>query len=601
MQLARDIGNQPDNFLHADRPGPGASDIHYARSGEETSGDLHFTHLVGTLRRHRRLIIAVAAIGTVLAGTVGLLIPRKYTATAEIVVDPQQADAAIGVATANQAPGEAAIDTQVAMLTSREFLRRVFDSLSAGQGTPVTGANAIRHTGEKARADTAREIDKLQRWLKVMQVRRSRVISISFTSTSPETAAAIANRIADLHIASTIDQKRTQTHQELVQLAARASKLKAEMQGGAEELRQALEHPSAAANGSRLAELKSEAAGAGQAYAGVLRRQTELREQEESITPEAHILSRAETPDRPSSPNPLLFIFPALIASSILGCLLAVFRDRLDRGLRSERDVVETLGIPCLGLVPRLSDVGSIHPHKRFLSEPFAPYSEAIRSSAAALKLAGPGVQKRTLLICSSVPGEGKTTLAVSLAVYAAHLGRRTLLVDFDFRHPSALRLLHADDENDSRALDLEGGPAPDLVRHLADLDIDYLPIPRCQGDPLALFAGTHLRDFLRQLRDRYDCIFIDSPPLLSVTEARLLRALADKILFIVKWGSTRPEVAQNALNLLRTAVSGRRPVAKTSAIITQVDMEQHANYGYGDAVEASVKYKKYYFHAASI
>jgi Mrp family chromosome partitioning ATPase len=199
-----------------------------------------------------------------------------------------------------------------------------------------------------------------------------------------------------------------------------------------------------------------------------------------------------------------------------------------------------------------------------------------------------------TLLISSSIPGEGKTTFAVSLAIYAARIGRRTLIVDFDSRRPSILRELHARDE----------GPVPNLVhfriskliRRLPDLDIDYLPIPRSSTDPLTLVASPYLNALQQRLRKHYDCILIDSPPVLGVTETRLLRMLADKTIFVVKWGSTSREVAQNALNVLCSpseTAAGR--ALETAAVVTQVDLKRHAEYRYGDAVETYVKHKKYF------
>jgi Mrp family chromosome partitioning ATPase len=134
------------------------------------------------------------------------------------------------------------------------------------------------------------------------------------------------------------------------------------------------------------------------------------------------------------------------------------------------------------------------------------------------------------------------------------------------------------------------------LIRRLPDLAIDYLPMPRVSTDPLALFASAHLNALLRQLREQYDCILIDSPPVLGVTETRLLRAVADKIIFVAKWGSTNREVARNALEGLcsvRETAAGR--TVETVAVVTQVDFKQHATYHYGDAVETYVKYQKYF------
>jgi Mrp family chromosome partitioning ATPase len=143
--------------------------------------------------------------------------------------------------------------------------------------------------------------------------------------------------------------------------------------------------------------------------------------------------------------------------------------------------------------------------------------------------------------------------------------------------------------------------PTSKLIRRLPDLEIDYLPMPRSSTDPLTLFASAPLNALHRQLREHYDCILIDSPPVLGVTETRLLRTLADKTIFVVKWDSTSREVAQNALNVLCSpseTAAGR--ALETAAVVTQVDLKRHAKYRYGDAVETYVKYRKYFRRSAA-
>lgn len=579
-------GAQSIDALRGDRPD--ASGYCYGRTGKEMQdSNLHFMQLVSILRRRSKLILAVTAACTVLAGTVGLLLPTRYTATAEIVVDPQRADVVRG--SVDRGPDETAIDTQVVMLNSRDRLRRVLESLSGEQGLPRIGPGT-------APAETARAIDALERHLRVTQVRRSRVISISFTATNPKTAADVANRIAELHIAGTLDERRARIRQELSRLESRATDLKGFMDQAAQAQQRFAGHPLPGADEARLDLIRRDASAAGQAYAGVLQQQAEMREQEESVTREAHVLSRAAPPDQPSSPNPLLFIFPALIASSVCGCLLAVLRERLDRGLRSEQDVTELLGLACIGLVPRLRAPNWTRPHDSLLRQPFSPYAEAIRSSAAKLQLGAIEPRSTIVLISSSVPGEGKTTLAMSLAVYMARLGRRTLLVDTDFRRPSFLRKSHAKD--DEATSELPPSAATKLIRPVADFGFDYLPVPPSSIDPLKMFWDSDLERFLQKMRDNYECILIDGPPILGATEAWLLRKMADKVLFLVKWESTRQEVARNAINLLRHSndPSGDAVGGEIVALVTQVDLRKHARYGYGDSVEALAKYKKYYF-----
>ena len=585
-----------------DRRRRAESSIPAAADEESAERNMPFRHVLGILRRHRKLVLGMAIVGTALAGGAAFLIPPEYTATAEIMVDPQQADAVGGNSGgASRAADEVAIavDTQVTMLSARGHLRRVLDSFAREDDPRTATFRADPQSADNKPFESTWTMERFERRLTVLQLRRSRVISIKFSARSPETAAAVANRIADLHIASTVDARRFQIGQEMAQLAARATELRMEMKQAAGTLQGLSERPPANQDEPHPNMLKREEMVAGEAYARVLRRQKELREQLESITPEAHILSPAAAPDRPSSPSPLLFLFPALIASVLCGGVLAVIRERLDNKIRSGRDVIEALGIPCIALVPQLRRKDRKAAPPSCLSDPFAPYTEAIRSAAASLRLAEAGVPRMTLLISSSVPGEGKTTFALSMAIYAARIGRRTIIVDFDSRRPSLLREAHAPD--DSPVPNLVDFPAAKLIRRLPGLDIDYLPIPRSSTDPLTMFASASLHALHRQLREHYDCILIDSPPVLGVTETRLLRTLADKVLFVVKWSSTSRDVAQNALNVLCSAsetAGGRVP--ETAAVVTQVHLKRHAKYRYGDAVETYVKYKKYFRRSAA-
>jgi Mrp family chromosome partitioning ATPase len=452
-----------------------------------------------------------------------------------------------------------------------------------------------------------RELDELDHGLKIIQERTSRVISVSFTAKNPERAAAVVNRVVQLYANGEAEQRRAQANQELAALDDRAGKLKHELDRAGETIQTLLlQQPPVAAGendeGSekdgRLRALEREAAASGQAYAGLLQRQKDIRDQQEIVTPGVSVLSLASPPDRPSSFNPILFIFPALVASLISASLLAIVLERLDQGLRTVRDVTDALGLPCIGLVPQLPRSRADRRLRHLLSEPFTPYTEAIRSVAATLCLAEPHRKPMTILISSSVPGEGKTTMAASLCIYAALLGRRALLVDFDCRHPSALRALGSRPK--TPLPDLKNRPLQELIQHIPDLNLDFLAMPRDATDPLAPFVGKRMQGLLGRVGSAYDCVFIDSPPLLGVTETRLLAALVDSVVFVIKWGSTRREVAQNAGDVLRCALQpDRRGAVSVSALVTQVDLKRHADYRYGDVGEAFAKYRKYYFGSA--
>jgi succinoglycan biosynthesis transport protein ExoP len=668
----------------------------------QQSAETQLQQVVNMLARRRKLILAMGLFGAALAGVAGFLIPARYTAKAQIVIDSLQVSAISGP-NRPETVDELAIETQVTMLTSRKHLRRVRESLlasppaTAAAPAPKTAAGtadeaAVIHSAAGPPPDAAGTptIEELEANLKIYQERNSRVIAVTYTSTDPEKAAALANQIAKLYIESQADRKKEEKdsgwlEQEITELnhqlslaksdfAARQARLAAvrdlqRREGAVDErgealdtgvlsevrrdriallqsqkelaaipsdahpqlqsvtakihdirekigrdvdriasqleneaqiagsrvrsLEQRLETVNAARSQAQEAELRlrappPESAESAQLYEALLHRQQQEMNQLNAL-PGMRILTVADAPILPASPNPILFIFPALVAFSIAGGFLATILEGLERGLRSERDIKDVLGIPCIGLIPQLARSRSrkLRMYQSLLQNPFAAYTEAIRSLVVAtLQPTAPDRVPKVVLITSSVEGEGKTKLAVSFAVYAARLQRRVLLVELAFRRPALLRELGG--KADTGVLDvLQGQPLAAAIQHVPELALDYLPLPRNPVDPLELLSGNKVQDLVRQLRESYDCVVIDGAPLLATTEGRLLASVVDKVLFTVKWGRTRRELAQNALGLLCSPfLPEGKPSNFVSAVITQVNLKKHAAYRGGDVAE---------------
>ena len=317
-------------------------------------------------------------------------------------------------------------------------------------------------------------------------------------------------------------------------------------------------------------------------YLSLAQREEELHQQREGLSSNIDILSLAAPPDRPTSPAAILFVPPALIAFTILGCFIAVLRDRLDSTFRDESEISVALGLRCVGMVPRVRPSNQMRLHEYLLSDPFSPYAEAIRSLVAATHLRPGDQTNKVVLVTSSVPAEGKTTLAVSLATYIAKLGYRVLLVDLDLRNPGIVRAFGGSGR-DIVPLPQQGSLLEASICHLPGLKLDYLAVGWNRSvDPVALFARADLANALGRLRDRYDCILIDSAPLLAVTESRLLAALADRILFVVKWGTTKRQEACSAIDMLRNGGFLNQDFTNVaSVVVTQVDPKSHVSHYY--------------------
>jgi polysaccharide biosynthesis transport protein len=620
---------------------------------------LHLRQLINVLRRRWKLIVAAVGVAAGLAGIIGLVFPPRYTAIAQAIVDPPRGSSGVAEPSIAGVLDDAGVLTHVAALLSQNHVQRVFDSLVAEWGPGPKERRRLLPNEEFS-------IDTFTLRINAFKDTHSRMIGITYVSTDPAFAAAVANRSVELYLATLternvadrndalrslskripfvraevvraeaalqsyrikhgftetsrmdmVDQQLVDLNRQLAvaksdlaelhgrptpssidhtavqsQLAAESSTLETRMQqlerriAVLQDASTEVREPEA-----RLRELQREATTFAQLYDGLVQRQKAILEGGD-VQPDVRVISPAAVPTLPSSLNPLLFIPPAMVLALIGAGLLAILLDQLDGTLRNEREVTDALGISCIGVVPQLTGGSKLRPHQ--LIPQSGRYTEAVRSIvAAALQLADPQTSPKTFLVTSSVPGEGKTTLAISFAVYAARIQRRVLLIDLSFRHPSIARELGGGAGGGILQV-LQGRAPADLIRAAPGLGFDYLPLSCDSTDPVKALAGEGMPKLLRQLGENYDCVVIDSASLLGATEARLLASMVDKILFAVKWGSTSREVAQNALELLRRSTLERVSLRDTIiAVITQVNLKRHARYRYGDFSENLLRAK---------
>lgn len=325
-----------------------------------------------------------------------------------------------------------------------------------------------------------------------------------------------------------------------------------------------------------LRELEREAAARRAVYEAMLGRLQEIQEQRDLLRPDARVISTAPVPDEPSFPKPSIMLAAGFLGSLGLGVLLVTVAELRDRTLRNSRQIERTLGLPTLALVPTIDHLRPGETPAGYLVErPHAAYAEAIREVEATRRmLAEPAEGGRVVLVTSSLPGEGKTSLATSLALTAARNGRRTILVDLDLRCPSVKPMLSVPQ--------ISGGTTRML---------DLLVL----GDEAGvanriLIRPAMLRQLIEQLRNTYDQVIIDSAPLLGLADTKTLTGLADQVLFVVRWGSTPEAAARAALQSLHSSAS-----TVVGVVLTRVDMKKHAKYGYGDAISYYHRYRKYY------
>lgn len=351
----------------------------------------------------------------------------------------------------------------------------------------------------------------------------------------------------------------------------------------------------AASSDVRLQTLIDDARAARQRLQQMRQRRIALIDERDSLVPAARVLSVAAVPDRPSSPSAFLFIPPAAVVAGMIGVAVAILRSQSDRSIRTERQLASLLELRSAGIVPQLARARKGRLHELMLERPMSAYAEAIRVIMASIE-PGPRAKKmaRAIMVTSSLPEEGKTTLAVSIATYAASLGRRVLLLDLDVRHPAVGREVGSDQSANAVATRDMPGVQVLTVQCGEKWSFDCIMLGNTAMDPFKLLETESFGPFMQRLRAEYDQIVIDTAPLLAVADTSLIVPFVDRILFAVRWGSTSSDLAMSGVDLLRRAMGrSERRGTDVAAVLTRVDLRQHARGRYGDRGDVLAAYAR--------
>ena len=288
-----------------------------------------------------------------------------------------------------------------------------------------------------------------------------------------------------------------------------------------------------------LRELEREAAAKQVRYEALLTRYQETKSQEGMLLPDAHVVSLAGVPSGPSSPSPTAFGVLGLALSIVLGIMMALLTEHADGTARSIRQIEALFKLPLLSLVPKIRKRRSRPLYGHLLNKSRSSYSEAIHSLYRWAFGGGSGQPSRRVLVTSSLPNEGKTSLAVSLAVRCAGLGRKTIVVDFDLRRPSIAREFDISPERDLVAYLCGSAELDQVIMGDENTGLDILGT-NCSGHNVAhLLMSPRLTLLFADLSARYDCIIVDTPPALGIGDAQTLASYVDTM-------NCRDPVAEN-------------------------------------------------------
>ncbi len=327
----------------------------------------------------------------------------------------------------------------------------------------------------------------------------------------------------------------------------------------------------------QLRELDRQAESNRTLYENFLNRFKQTSAQQDIQQADARIIAPAQDPTTPSYPRTGLLLEMAFAGSILLGIVGAIGVERLDNGFRTGEQFEKLTQVPMLGLVPNFKT--DEEPHDTVLTHPVSPYAEAIRTIRTSLRYSDVDSPPKVVLVTSALPDEGKSVFSLSLARSVAFSGSRALLIDCDLRRPSVASLLKADPNPGILALFEEGADLKTALRLDEKSGMHFIPSTTRTANPQDLLGSKQMRALLERLRDKYDLIVLDTPPVLAVSDSLVLSHLADTTIFLARWGKTARPVVLGALKAF-TANGGDL----AGVVLSRVDFKRHAAYGYGDS-----------------
>ena len=326
----------------------------------------------------------------------------------------------------------------------------------------------------------------------------------------------------------------------------------------------------------RLNELERIAESARQLYQTFLDRYRVELATQGTESSRSYIIARAAVPARPASPDPLVYLLGGLVAGLAAAGLTAWVLEWRERGFRTRGEVEQALDLPVIASVPDLATVkgagyrggGSLELADYLVANDGSQFSEGFRSIRAALKVGQPGQLARTVAITSPLPDEGKTTTAICLARSSAVAGNRTLLIDCDTRRHASSRVLA--NAPKTGLVDLLEGRAKLEEVLLRDDKSGAFVLPQGPSSAAAydIVQSDEMERLLGTLRDQFDLIVLDAGPVIPIAESRVVAAMADKTVLVVRWRKTAASSAKTAVEQLR-----RAGASVLGTVLGQVDM----------------------------
>ena len=419
-------------------------------------------------------------------------------------------------------------------LTSKTYIKAVQDELTKLEINKQVALT--RKDGPKENSPIMQEYDKKIDELKKELDKQLEVLKAGIFASSPEEVKELTQKIIAEEVKNQSLQSSIKELDKIVQ--------------GYEERFMKLPK-----NAIELAKLKRNSEALEKLYLLLEQRYQEAIINEQSQPGNVLIIDEARIPKQRAKPNRSLIVIIGLLLGGGLAVGYVFVKNYFDDTVKTPDDI-ENKNINVLAWVPNFDNlVGASSEEVQFIVEkrPDSIPSEAFRALRTRIQFSRVNTESlKTILITSSAPQEGKTTISVNLAGSFAHSKKKVLLVDCDLRKPAVHKLFGK--ERIPGLIDyLTGHAKLDEVLNQSNLEnLEFITSGTIPPNPAEMLDSQEMRSFLIKMRDKYDLIILDSPPVIAVTDSEILTSMVDGTILVVSAENTEIEMMERSVELIR-------------------------------------------------
>jgi capsular exopolysaccharide synthesis family protein len=287
------------------------------------------------------------------------------------------------------------------------------------------------------------------------------------------------------------------------------------------------------------------------------------------------VVDKALLPKKPIKPKKKLMVVIGLILGLILGIAYAFFREFLDDTVKNEEDISRGTNAGLLGVVPKMGRVARGGTLQVF-DAPKSEVAESFRNIRTNLQFMAPEAESQVIAVTSTIAGEGKTTISANLAGVISMTGKRVIILNLDMRKPMLHKEFNLRNNEGISTVLSNHALLADVIQHTAYENLDIISSGPVPPNPSELIQSKRMDDVIDKLKNVYDVIIMDTPPIGVVTDAYTLIHLADATVYVIRSEFAKKGFLKNVEKLYRTeGVNG------LGVVLNDVNMKKYA-YGYG-------------------